>query len=53
MVLGARRQDRIQALAKELSAAGGKALAVATDVADRQQVKIWSTRLSRLSGALM
>ncbi len=39
VVLGARRQDRIQALAKELTAGGGKALAVATDVADRQQVK--------------
>jgi NADP-dependent 3-hydroxy acid dehydrogenase YdfG len=39
VVLGARRQDRIQALAKELTADGGKALAVATDVTDRQQVK--------------
>jgi NADP-dependent 3-hydroxy acid dehydrogenase YdfG len=39
VVLGARRKDRIQALAKELTAGGGKALAVATDVADRQQVK--------------
>jgi NADP-dependent 3-hydroxy acid dehydrogenase YdfG len=38
VVMGARRQDRIQALAKELSGSGGKALAVATDVADRQQV---------------
>jgi NADP-dependent 3-hydroxy acid dehydrogenase YdfG len=37
--LGARRQDRIRALAKELTSSGGKALAVATDVADRQQVK--------------
>jgi NADP-dependent 3-hydroxy acid dehydrogenase YdfG len=39
VVLGARRKDRIQALAKELTAAGGKTLAVTTDVADRQQVK--------------
>jgi NADP-dependent 3-hydroxy acid dehydrogenase YdfG len=39
VVLGARRKDRIQALAKELTAGGGKARAVATDVADRQQVK--------------
>jgi NADP-dependent 3-hydroxy acid dehydrogenase YdfG len=38
VVMGARRQDRIQALAKELSGSGGKALAVATDVGDRQQV---------------
>jgi NADP-dependent 3-hydroxy acid dehydrogenase YdfG len=39
VVLGARRQDRIRALAIELTSSGGKALAVATDVADRQQVK--------------
>ena len=39
VVLGARRQDRIQALANELTGSGGKALAVTTDVADRQQVK--------------
>ena len=36
IVLGARRADRLQALAKEL---GGKAIAVATDVAHREQVK--------------
>lgn len=36
VVLAARRADRIEALANEL---GGKALAVATDVTDRQQVK--------------
>lgn len=39
VVLGARRADRIAALAKELSSNGGKALAVATDVADCDQVK--------------
>jgi NADP-dependent 3-hydroxy acid dehydrogenase YdfG len=39
VVLGARRHDRIQALAKELTSSGGKAQAVSTDVADRQQVK--------------
>jgi NADP-dependent 3-hydroxy acid dehydrogenase YdfG len=39
VVLGARRADRMQSLASELNAAGGKALAVATDVADREQVK--------------
>ena len=39
MVLGARRQDRIQALARELTGGGGKAIAVTTDVADREQVK--------------
>jgi NADP-dependent 3-hydroxy acid dehydrogenase YdfG len=39
VVLGARRDERIQALAKELSSSGGKALAVATDVTDRDQVE--------------
>lgn len=39
VVLGARRFDRIQALADELNGSGGKALAVATDVTDRDQVK--------------
>src|SRR5512140_2261491 len=39
VVLGARRMDRIQSLADELARQGGKALAVATDVTDPQQVK--------------
>lgn len=39
VVLGARRQDRIQALARELTSRGGKAIAVPTDVAHREQVK--------------
>ena len=39
VVLGARRADRIQALAEELTAAGHKARAVATDVTDGDQVK--------------
>jgi NADP-dependent 3-hydroxy acid dehydrogenase YdfG len=39
VVLGARRVERIQALADELTAAGGKALAVETDVTDREQVQ--------------
>jgi NADP-dependent 3-hydroxy acid dehydrogenase YdfG len=39
VVLGARRVERIQALADELASSGGKALAVATDVTDRAQVK--------------
>ena len=38
VVLGARRTDRISALADEISAAGGKALAVQTDVTDVHQV---------------
>ncbi|HEV8283879.1 MAG TPA: SDR family oxidoreductase [Chitinophagaceae bacterium] len=39
VVLGARRVDRIQALAEELSKNGGKALAIATDVTRVEQVK--------------
>jgi len=39
VVLGARRLERIRSLADELSGAGGKALAIATDVTDRDQVK--------------
>ncbi len=39
VVLGARRADRIQALAADLNDKGGKALAVQTDVTDRGQVE--------------
>src|SRR5438132_4291905 len=39
VVLGARRLDRLQSLADELTAGGGKALAVATDVTHCDQVK--------------
>jgi len=39
VVLGARRADRIQSLADELTGNGGKALAVATDVTHCDQVK--------------
>jgi NADP-dependent 3-hydroxy acid dehydrogenase YdfG len=39
VVLGARRHDRIQALAGELTAKGGKAIAVTTDVTHYEQVK--------------
>jgi NADP-dependent 3-hydroxy acid dehydrogenase YdfG len=39
VVLGARRQDRIEALARELTGSGGKAIAVTTDVTQREQVK--------------
>jgi NADP-dependent 3-hydroxy acid dehydrogenase YdfG len=39
VVLGARRVDRIQSLADELNAMGGKAIAIATDVTDHDQVK--------------
>src|SRR5207249_5560775 len=39
VVLGARRAERIQALADELNGDGGKALALQTDVTDADQVK--------------
>jgi NADP-dependent 3-hydroxy acid dehydrogenase YdfG len=39
VVLGARRFDRIQTLANELSAHGHKAIAIATDVTQADQVK--------------
>jgi 3-oxoacyl-[acyl-carrier protein] reductase len=38
VVLVARRKERLEALAREIEAAGGKALAVAADVADRADV---------------
>jgi NADP-dependent 3-hydroxy acid dehydrogenase YdfG len=39
VVLGARRADRIQSLADDLTGRGGQALALATDVTDRAQVQ--------------
>lgn len=39
LVLAARRTERLQALVKEIEAAGGEALAVATDVVDMAQVQ--------------
>jgi NADP-dependent 3-hydroxy acid dehydrogenase YdfG len=39
VVLGARRADRIEKLAKEIVDEGGKALAIAADVTQRNQVK--------------
>jgi len=39
VALGARRVERIEALANEIKGAGGKALAAVTDVVDRHQVK--------------
>jgi NADP-dependent 3-hydroxy acid dehydrogenase YdfG len=39
VVLGARRVDRLQSLANELTGGGGKALVVATDVTQSDQVK--------------
>lgn len=39
VVLGARRTDRIKSLADEITANGGKALAITTDVTELDQVK--------------
>jgi len=39
VVLGARRTDRIQSLARELTAAGGRAIAMTADVTHREQVR--------------
>lgn len=39
VVLGARRSDRLQALASEIAEKGGKALAVNADVTDKDQVR--------------
>ncbi len=39
VVLGARRDDRLQELVKELTGKGKEAIAVKTDVTDREQVK--------------
>src|SRR5690349_19658082 len=39
VVLGARRVDRLQSLADELTQRGGEALAMAVDVTSRDQVK--------------
>src|SRR5437870_4230360 len=39
VVLGARRRERIQSLADELTGNGGKALAIQTDVTDVDQVQ--------------
>jgi NADP-dependent 3-hydroxy acid dehydrogenase YdfG len=39
VVLGARRQNRIDAVVKEISAAGGKAIGFATDVTKRAEVE--------------
>lgn len=39
VALGARRADRLQSLADEINKSGGRALAIATDVTDFDQVK--------------
>src|ERR1041384_8374258 len=39
IALGARRVDRLKALVEEIEAAGGRALAVPTDISDESQAK--------------
>ena len=53
VVLGARRHDSIKTLAEALTRAGGKALAVTTDVTGREQVKAWWIPRCGPSAALM
>jgi len=50
VVLGARRVDRLKALADELTAAGGKAMALTTDVTDPDQVKALVDEAVRVFG---
>jgi NADP-dependent 3-hydroxy acid dehydrogenase YdfG len=52
VVLVARRHDRIESLARELTARGGKATTVTTNVTDRQQVKNWLMQRCRHTGGL-
>jgi len=52
LVLGARRADRIQRLAEEISAHGGKVLAIATDVTNPEQVKTLVAEAVRTFGRI-
>ncbi|MDO5613328.1 MAG: SDR family oxidoreductase [Paracoccus sp. (in: a-proteobacteria)] len=52
VVLGARRADRIDALAKELTEAGFQATAVQTDVTDKDQVKALVDRAVEVYGRI-
>jgi NADP-dependent 3-hydroxy acid dehydrogenase YdfG len=52
VVLGARRVDRLKTLAKEFEARGRKALAVATDVSQREQVKALVDAAARTYGRI-
>ena len=54
VALAARRADRIEALAEQIEAGGGRALAIPTDVGDEQQARAFVERahgeLGRLDG---
>ena len=45
VALAARRADRLDQLAQEITGAGGRALVIETDVTDSAQAKVRSTRL--------
>ncbi|OKO88277.1 oxidoreductase [Bradyrhizobium sp. NAS80.1] len=53
VVLDARRVDRLQALAKDIEARGGKALALETDVTRREQVKALVDAAVRVYGRVV
>lgn len=50
VVLGARRTDKLEQIAGEIRAAGGKAEVVATDVTDKQQVQVLVDTAVRIFG---
>lgn len=50
VILGARRAERLQSLANEIDAKGGKAIAMATDVIDRNQVKVLVDKAAQTYG---
>jgi NADP-dependent 3-hydroxy acid dehydrogenase YdfG len=52
VALGARRKDRIEALAKRITADGGKAVAIETDVADEQSANAFVTGAHEHLGGL-
>ncbi|SEN31953.1 short chain dehydrogenase [Palleronia pelagia] len=51
VALGARRQDRLDTIGQEIEAAGGEAVALATDVTKREEVRRWSPRPRTRSAA--
>jgi NADP-dependent 3-hydroxy acid dehydrogenase YdfG len=52
VALAARRSDRIEALAKRINDDGGKAVAIATDVADEAQARAFVTQAHEQLGGL-
>ena len=52
VVLGARREDRLQALVRKLTEGGGKATAIRIDVTDREQVKAFVDSAVQIYGRI-